>query len=118
MSPETASPSVPCGDCTLCCQGDAIALFPEHGDDIGAYVTCTINGVTIIKRDGPTCRYLINGRCSIYDRRPMICRFFDCRGLYRSLSRAKRKRMIALGLADKAIFDRGRELGEFKPPAP
>ena len=101
---------VPCGTCTLCCQGDVIALFPEDGDDVASYVTDTISGVTIIKRDGPCCRYLIDGRCSIYERRPVICRFFDCRGIYQSQSRTERKRLIALGLANKAIFDRGREL--------
>jgi hypothetical protein len=39
------------------------------------------DGTPVLQRDDRTgCVYLRDGRCSIYGRRPRICRSFDCAG--------------------------------------
>ena len=109
--------AVPCNGCTLCCRGDVITLHPERGDDPASYDTqkLTIPGsgieVDILKK-GPdgNCIYLGEGGCTIYERRPAICRTFDCRDWFRRTTRTQRRILVKRGLADQAILDRGREL--------
>lgn len=108
---------VPCNGCTLCCRGDAIMLFPDDGDDVASYETevWTLPGTSerghILKHglDG-NCIYLGKGGCTIYERRPLVCRAFDCRRWFLSKTRAERRRAVKEGWADKEIFDRGRAL--------
>ena len=45
----------------------------EEGDDPALFENDVLPVV-----DG-RCAYLIDGRCSIYDKRPKVCRAFDCR---------------------------------------
>lgn len=113
------SADVPCNGCTLCCERDLILLYPEYGDDPALYETQQIVSpltgapayMLTRKADG-TCRYLAKGEgCAIHERRPAMCRAFDCRGFYlASGNRAQRREMIASGATTKAILDRGREL--------
>lgn len=105
--------NVPCGSCHLCCHGDLIVLFEEKGDDIASYEHEIINGLPIVKKtaDGK-CVYLGDSGCTIHDRAPAICRHFDCRGWFLSKTRQERRRMVKDGIADRAIFARGRELLE------
>lgn len=91
-------------------------LFPEHGDDVASYETeeWTLPGTNetgrVLKK-GPdgNCIYLGKEGCSIHERAPLICRTFDCRRWFLSKTRAERRRMVKIGMADKAIFDAGRE---------
>lgn len=109
MIPEDAT--VPCNGCTLCCQHDVITLHPERGDVPAMYETEKLGSRLVIKRSGGNgCRYLGQSGCTIYGRRPSICRVFDCRRWYQMHSRAERRSMVANGIASKAIFDRGRAL--------
>lgn len=74
-------PDVPCNGCSQCCQGPQriLTLDPET-EDLSAYETYTDeHGRTLLagRVDG-TCIYLQGGKCSIYERRPLACRNFDC----------------------------------------
>lgn len=74
---------VPCGSCTACCRGEAIFLYPEHGDDPAEYETKMFRGRVILAHQlNGDCVYLdrLKG-CTIHDRRPHICRKLDCRTL-------------------------------------
>lgn len=110
---------VPCNGCTLCCRNDVIVLHPEHGDDPTLYRTepavhpFTGEPVLVLQRkaDG-TCIYLGSTGCTIHAWAPVICREFDCRNMYRSQTRAQRRRNVRNGFATQAIYDRGRELLE------
>lgn len=75
--------SVPCGTCNECCRGDAIFLHPEHGDDASLYQTELYQGrVILAHKTNGDCIYLDRALgCTIHDRRPTICREFDCRAL-------------------------------------
>jgi len=83
---------VPCGTCTKCCEMLAPYLTPDELSS-GLYpLSLTqpdpaqlINNpnvgpiVTIFKKKSGGCGMFIDGKCSIYDYRPIACRQFDCR---------------------------------------
>jgi hypothetical protein len=60
------------------------------------------------KPDG-SCVYLTATGCSIHGRAPKLCRQFDCREMYRMHDRKERRRRVAVGLADPAVYKAGRE---------
>lgn len=47
-----------CGDCTVCC---TLSNVPE-----------------VNKKPGEKCKHCVNKGCSIYDKRPQVCRDFEC----------------------------------------
>jgi hypothetical protein len=54
------------------------------------------------------CVYLGAAGCTIYDRRPVLCRSFDCREHYLILPRQDRDNLVRLGLSSRAVFNAGR----------
>jgi len=74
-----------CGTCTVCCQGDII--FLKTGDDIRLYKTELVGEKLILQhKPNGDCIYLDRG-CSIYDKRPIVCRGLDCRKVYKKVKR-------------------------------
>jgi Fe-S-cluster containining protein len=75
---------VPCGTCTFCCQILAPYLTREEISS-GIYplsIGKLKNGdpvITLFKNSHGGCGMFINGKCSIYEKRPLACRQFDCR---------------------------------------
>lgn len=119
---------VPCGACRQCCQGNSIViLLPDEGDDVESYEHEVIEleasrlgpldhlagrGAILKSKENGDCVYLGPEGCTIRDRAPVICRAFDCRLLLRGRSRGELRKMIAQGLLDQKIVDRGRELAK------
>ncbi len=117
---------VPCGSCRQCCRGNSmVMLLADEGDDVASYEHEIISlpadrlgpladksgsGPILKRQPNGDCIYLGPDGCSIHDRAPVICRVFDCRGLVRSYSRQQIRTMIADGLLDRDIIDRGRKL--------
>ena len=90
---------VPCNGCTTCCQGDAVYLHPECGDDPSQYRTERADGrIMLAHKNNGDCTYLERGKgCSIWKVRPTVCREFDCAifldpGLQRVLRKDRRYR--------------------------
>lgn len=54
------------------------------------------------------CVYLGASGCTIYERRPLLCRGFDCRKHYLTLPKQDRDNLVALGLSSRAVFNAGR----------
>ena len=54
------------------------------------------------------CVYLGESGCTIYSRRPSLCRSFDCRKHYLILPRQDRDNLVRLGLSSRAVFNAGR----------
>lgn len=109
---------VACGACTLCCRGEPIELMPEAGDDPARYGTEMMPSRVyrrlahfLPQQDGH-CLYLVDDKCSIYEKRPALCRIYSCVEDYRVTPRAERKRRLKAGLSNPAILARGRELHE------
>ena len=82
------SPELNCGDCYACCKNQDIWIREDMGDDLNLYETEIKEGKPIIKLglDG-NCMYLVQGKCSIYDNRPIVCSGFDCRFLFRTMDK-------------------------------
>lgn len=84
--------TVPCGSCTYCCSKLSPYLTPQEVAS-GLYPLSLIQpdpeevrnspeiGPKVVLYRNPTggCGMLKNGKCSIYDIRPLSCRQFDCR---------------------------------------
>lgn len=82
---ETGLPIVdmPCGSCNDCCSKLGPFLTQKEFES-GQYMYTLISTndsipAIAIPRKDDGCFYLINGVCSIYERRPLACRQFDCR---------------------------------------
>jgi Fe-S-cluster containining protein len=71
---------VDCRTCHACCEaGTYAALLPV--DDAAAYQTEVVNGqLRLARKPDDDCIYLDRDRhvCTIYDRRPTVCRQFSC----------------------------------------
>lgn len=106
---------VPCKSCTLCCRGESIVLHPHLGDDVSKYETdsgtnpLTGEPAQILKhKPNGDCYYLGEGRCTIYEDRPLICREFDCRKMVLSLTKRQQAGILAAGRGDTAVFNAGK----------
>ena len=110
---------VPCGTCTLCCYGEAIILHPEHGDNPEDYDVQVIEHPVFGKpvfalkhRADGACQYLGPFGCSIWTKRPVLCREFDCRDFARKIDAGRYKAFQKAGLmgTKSKVAARGREL--------
>jgi len=100
--------SVPCGTCQLCCKKTLVLLVPEAGDDVGSYVTRSVEGVHMLatKANGD-CFYLGEAGCTIHDRAPIMCKVFDCRGLHAMYSRDQRRNLVRQSTLNKEVLAQG-----------
>lgn len=116
---------VPCNGCTECCRsGQGLFLHPDRGDDLESYrhraIADPATGNTIhlleVNEQG-ACVYLGPSGCTIYDRRPLLCRTFDCRTHYLMLPKQDRDNLVSLGLSSRAVFNAGRSRLKTLSPA-
>ena len=71
---------VPCGDCHACCRSFRhIRLDPDRDDLTVLQHDRRADGTVWLKIVDRVCAHLKDGRCSVYDKRPVNCRIFDCR---------------------------------------
>jgi len=84
---QKQEPDVPCGTCHACCIGYEINF--SEGDDPSLFTEKNQHGESRLPSIGPEkrCVYLVDSKCSVYDRRPIGCRRYDCRVIALSLSR-------------------------------
>ncbi len=106
---------VPCGSCTECCKsGQGLYLHPGQGDDVASYqvqvgADDAGNPVYLLATTAEgACVYLGPSGCTIYERRPLLCRSFDCRKHYLILPRQDRDNLVRLGMSSRAVFNAGR----------
>ncbi len=123
---EVSVPSettVPCDTCTLCCRSNqGLFLHPEQGDDVNSYQHQTGtdsdgNPIYLLATTNGACVYLGPSGCTIYDRRPLLCRSFDCRKHYLILPRQDRDNLVRLGLSSRPVFNEGRRRLKTLSPA-
>jgi hypothetical protein len=114
--PPNGQTDVPCAACTECCRSNqGLFLHPEHGDEVDSYrhkvmpdpVTGSPVYLLATEANGQ-CVYLGASGCTIYDRRPLLCRSFDCRKHYLILPREDRDNLVRLGLSSRSVFNAGR----------
>lgn len=105
-----------CDGCIECCRsGQGLVLHPERGDDVASYRHRTLghradgSEVFVLETDEKgACVYLGERGCTIYERRPLLCRSFDCRKHYLMLPRVDRDNLVRLKLSSRAVFNAGR----------
>jgi len=103
--------TVPCDGCSECCKSNqGLVLHPEHGDNLNSYERREVSpGVFVLAADeSGACVYLGARGCTIYERRPFLCRSFDCREHYLMLPRQDRDNLVRLGLSSRAVFNAGK----------
>ncbi len=116
MADSSRETEVPCGACTACCKSNqGLFLHPEQGDDIASYqVQVRVDAESgspvyfLATDEAGACVYLGETGCTIYERRPVLCRTFDCRKHYLILPRQDRDNLVKLGLSSRAVFNAGR----------
>jgi Fe-S-cluster containining protein len=65
------------------------------------------------RRENGDCVYLGETGCMIYERRPTVCRDFDCRAWFRGLTRNQRRAEIKSGSVSREVLKAARErMGE------
>ena len=91
-------------------------LHPAQGDDVASYEVRAAahpdTGETIYllaTKENGECIYLGPSGCTIYERRPLLCRTFDCRKHYLILPRQDRDNLVRLGLSSRVVFNAGRQ---------
>ena len=109
--------SVPCNGCTACCEGgELIVLHPEHGDQPSEYLTIEVKhpffgspAVALRQKPDGSCVYLERGKgCTIHERRPAICREFDCRRMAQKAgNRHDCRKMVKSGLISHSVLQAG-----------
>lgn len=112
-----AETEVPCNGCTECCRSrQLLPLHPEQGDDVQSYRfqilkdRMSAKPVFVLAADeNGRCVYLGDAGCTIYERRPFLCRSFDCRKHYLILPRQDRDNLVRIGLSSRAVFNEGRK---------
>ena len=92
ISSDEPLEDVPCGSCSLCCEKLSPYLTPEevasglyplsliqptHGQQLTVPNIGPI--VSLYRKKDGGCGMFVDGKCSIYDHRPISCRQFDCR---------------------------------------
>jgi uncharacterized protein len=109
--------TVPCNGCKQCCQGNqAIAIYPALGENPTKNRTQEIinpldcNPLTILAwKENGDCIYLGECGCESQDNRPLVCKSYDCRMQFLSLTRAIRDEMVNDGIASTATFAEGKK---------
>jgi len=112
MPPFRFAPSPTFSDSS--CRGEKALLFEEQGDDMTLeHYVVELGGHTVRilkqRKDG-VCLYLDETKgCTIYDRAPAICREFDCRAYFLTLTRSERRLMEKFAPHKRAVFVEGRK---------
>ena len=114
--PSDGQTEVACNGCTECCKSNQLLLLhPDQGDDVNSYRFRILIGrpsgkpLYVLESDEKgRCVYLGPSGCTIYDRRPFLCRSFDCRKHYLVLPRQDRDNLVRAGLSSRAVFNAGR----------
>lgn len=104
---------VPCGDCNACCHEMSVFLEPDEVDQYRSVEETAEDGSSrprLERNPDDSCVYLDEqGACSIYARRPRLCRTFDCRPLAFCGIRVEHKEKLNEGLDHWDLAPRSRE---------
>lgn len=124
-----------CAGCTRCCQSPSyVYLYPEKGDQIHQFQRALVQNMEtgklhmalLKKRNSTSCIYLDekNG-CTIYARRPWMCRRFDCRELaylhQTAFTKKERDKMKRVNYLDEEVLAQGQKKmrdDDYVRPAP
>lgn len=94
-----------------------VYVLPERGDILQGLSTEPCRnpitgkeGLRLRQTPDGACVHLGEAGCTVYEKRPAMCRVFDCRRLYVEATRAERRRHERRDPRARALYARGREL--------
>ena len=94
---------VPCNSCTVCCRHQIVLLGQNDEANMSVYDYRRIGGHRVLNnKPNGDCAHLGPEGCSIYEKRPFVCRTYDCRKHFKSLSGSERRRFSNSALGDEA----------------
>jgi Fe-S-cluster containining protein len=111
---------VPCNGCTACCRSNSmVALRAEFGDDPNLYGDenlvwqMTEPGkppeLTLKRQTNGDCTFLRKGKCKIYDKRPAVCRSFDCRRAFAMIPEEHHEAVVQQKVFSRDILNAANE---------
>ena len=90
---------VSCNGCSACCRQHIVRLSQADEANLAIYDWREVAGVRVLKTAANgDCIHLGSNGCTIYERRPQVCRVYDCRKHFSILSAAEQKRFAASAL--------------------
>jgi Fe-S-cluster containining protein len=88
---------------------EAFENLPEAFLKLARKVGTDLAVIMLKRSDNGDCVYLKDGTCSIYERRPTICREFDCRAMFLGQSRNQRRDWVKTGMMPREVYQAARE---------
>jgi Fe-S-cluster containining protein len=77
---ERAVAKVPCNGCTACCRSGLDIDLEDFETGAGLDTFDAGGGKRRLhKNPDGSCVHFVDSKCSVYDRRPVVCRAYDCR---------------------------------------
>lgn len=115
---DVAFGKIDCAGCTKCCRGEAVYLTVHDDPSLyetvpveikpGRYMPTDTIALQLPHKPNGDCHYLGETGCTIYERRPHICKLFDCRmyvaGMKARYTRVER-RQLAKAMGQKSLID-------------
>jgi Fe-S-cluster containining protein len=95
--------NVPCNGCTACCRQQVVLLSDRDEANMAAYDYRRI-GKHLVLNNKPNgeCTHLGPEGCTIYEKRPFVCRTYDCRKHLKCLAGNERRLFSRSALGDEA----------------
>ena len=108
MQARKALPAdVPCGSCRACCKQDRITLSDAEAAKF-AWHQEGPDKVLDRKPGSTECLYLTAKGCGVHADAPMLCRQFDCRILFLTTPKDKRRIRIIQNPTMREVYDAGK----------
>ena len=94
---------VPCNSCTACCRQQIVLLSEEDEPYMAVYDYRQISDLRVLNnKPNGECTHLGREGCTIYEKRPFICRTYDCRKHLESLAGRERLRFVNSAVGNEA----------------
>jgi Putative zinc- or iron-chelating domain len=94
---------VPCNGCTACCRGHIVVLSDKDEANMPAYDWRQLGKHKVLNnKPNGDCAHVGPDGCTIYEKRPAVCRTYDCRKHFKSLTGNERRRFSKSVLGDEA----------------
>ena len=94
---------VPCNGCTACCRHQIVLLNKHDEPNIAAYDHRQIGEHRVLNnKPNGDCTHLGSEGCTIYDKRPFVCRTYDCRKHFKTLAPSEQRRFANSALGEEA----------------
>ena len=87
----------------VCCRQQVVLLSEEDEPNMAAYDYREMGNLKVLNtKPNGDCAHLGTEGCTIYEKRPLVCRAYDCRMHFKSLAGRERRRFANSALGDEA----------------